>query len=43
VGILVKAINSKVIALHKGETILTLMKQHGFYAPVASLDELIKT
>ncbi len=43
VGILVKAINSKVITLHRGETILTLMKEHGFYAPVESIGALIKT
>lgn len=43
VGILIKAINSKVITLQKGETILTHMKEHGFYAPVSSLHELIKT
>lgn len=43
IGILVKAINSKVITLHRGETILTHMKEHGLYAPVASLAELIKT
>jgi len=43
VGILVRAINSKVINLRRGETILTQMKERGFYAPVESLSELIKT
>ena len=42
VGILVRAVNSKLINLHTGETILSRMKEHGFYAPVESLGETLK-
>lgn len=42
VGILVRAVNGKVINLQRGETILSSMKEHGFYAPVESLSVLIK-
>lgn len=37
IGILLKAVNSGVITLRRGEAIFTNMKEHGFYAPVASL------
>lgn len=43
VGILVRAVNMKIISLQRGDSILAKMKEHGFYAPVTSLRELIKT
>ncbi len=43
VGILIRAVNNKVINLHRGETILSRMKEHGFYTPIESIGALIKS
>ena len=40
IGILVKAVKSKVITVQRGETILARMKEHGFYAPISSIRKI---
>lgn len=42
IGILVRAVNSRIITPQRGEIILTNMKEHGFYAPVESLKKIVK-
>lgn len=42
IGILVRAVNSRIITPQRGEILLTNMKEHGFYAPVESLKQIVK-
>ncbi|ETX02454.1 MAG: hypothetical protein ETSY1_03530 [Candidatus Entotheonella factor] len=41
IGLLVQLVQGKAITLKEANGLLTVMREHGYYAPIASLDELI--
>ncbi len=41
IGLLVQLVQGKAITLEEANGLLTVMREHGYYAPVTSLDELI--